>query len=420
MRTLNRRLLAEQVSHPAIRIVVTTMLLAGIQSLFAVLSSRWLGPEQRGVFTIAAVLATFSLLIGSLGVFTGGRVLLARLNAGISWQEYWFVIVAITGLQVGIAAIVNVPAWWILAGGTARHLGPTLSFFAYCLFITAASLAREGLHGVGRHVRAVLSDILAAGIKLSTALILVILGQVTVTALLLAGSFGFAVQLMMCWRTTPLESVVKSVRLPSFRMVKRVVEFSLPSVFLSIGQMFIQKGDRLILGSFTSPGEVGIYAAGATLADAAWILPVSVSVVVLRQVATKGDLQPLKKWRRAILLTTTLAALILAVASAPLIHILLGAEYNQSIHIVWILCGGSILFASQQVDIAACNGLGRLDVGAKTSILGAGVLLLSSILLIPRFGGTGAAYASILAYASMAVFVRFTTRLIEHRAPLIG
>jgi len=410
--------LRERARHPAIRIVLLTGLLAGTQSGFAVVSARWLGPSERGVFTIASAIASFSMLVGSMGVYTGGRVLLSSPTSRFMFSHYRRVIAVLTAAQVSIIVIVWMPAWHLLTGVNSR--AAFAMFGVYCALMAAASLAREGVHGVGKHVLATLSDVAAATVQISLGVVLYLVNEVTVTSLLGCGVTGFLIQLLICnlsGRDTPRTGEARpSSSVGALKITYRVVLFSLPGLILAVGQLFIQKGDRLILGIFSQPRDVGIYAAGATIADGAWILPASLSVIVVRQVAMTNSLEPLRRWRRAILAMTCLSSLVLAGSGSTLIHLLLGSSYQGASPILWILCVGSPLFASQQIDLAACNGAGRLDIGAKVTAWGVLTLIILSVGLIPAYQGVGAALASIGAYGCMAVLARKGVRRIERES----
>ncbi len=373
--------------------------------MFAVISARWLGPSDRGIFAIGMGISSFSLLIGSLGVFTGGRVLLSDPSAGFGPAHYWRVIAVLSCGQAIVLALVDIPLWHALTG--VRAPSTLLCFAAYCVLMTAASLAREGLHGVGKHVRATLSDLTAALVQLGLGVLVYLSHHVSVASLLACGAIGFTAQLAVAAVSMSIRArpdLSRAIR--AWEQTRRAVLFSLPGLFLAAGQLFVQKGDRLVLGVFAEPRDVGIYAAGATIADAAWILPTSVSVIVLRQVAATRSFESLRRWRAAILLSTAAGAALLGLGASVLIHFLLGPQYAGASHIVWVLCVGSVLFASQQVDLAACNGAGRLDLGARVTAWGALTLLVLSLGLMPHFRGMGAALASIGAYGCMAVLAR--------------
>lgn len=385
-------------------LILISATLATVQSGFAVLSARWLGPSDRGVYTIGVSIASFSLLLGSAGVFTGGRVLLSDQGAGFTWRDYRKVVVVLTGVQILLAVGINIPTWYVLS--KVHETSAMLALGGYCITITAASLAREGIHGVGRHISAAVSDVLAAFVQLGLGLAVYAADRVDVATLISCGAAGFLVQIMFCGLRAPRTDETMFRLRGSVRLTVAVVRFSAPSLVLATGQLFIQKGDRVLLGIFASPSDVGVYAAAATIADTAWILPTSLSVMVLRSVAQTRSLRSLAKWRIGILTASAGAAGLLAVLSGEIIHLLLGDLYAGATHMVWLLCIGSVLFASQQVDLAACNGAGLLRHGARVTAWGMVSLLVLSLALMPALKAYGAIYASLGSYACMAAMAR--------------
>jgi PST family polysaccharide transporter len=220
---------------------------------------------------------------------------------------------------------------------------------------------------------------------------------------------------MVVCRTSMTTRRRRSRRRETLRTTLAVVRFSAPGVLIAAGQLFAQRGDRLILGVFARPSDVGIYGVGATIADAAWVLPTAVSVIVLRQVARQGRLEALHFWRPRVLGATAAAAVGLASATSALVDPLLGARYHDVVPIVWILAGGSILFASQQIDSVAFTGLGLLTTSARISAAGALALAVLSVALIPSLHGIGAAIASVGAYGWMTIAARHAVRKLESK-----
>ncbi len=400
---------ADTLRSSAVRLIALTGLAGITQSAFAILSARWLGPSERGVYTLGTVAASFSLLLGSFGVFTGARVLLADERRGVSWADYWVVLRVLAVVQIVVVGLLNLPVLRLIAGSAVLTPQAVGAYLAYGTTMTVASLAREGTHGIGRHVRATSSDVLAAVVQLAAGVALHAAGRATVPMLYLAGVAGYVLQMVVC-RTSLTIRRRRSRRRQGLRTALAVVKFSAPGVFIAAGQLFVQKGDRLILGVFARTSDVGIYGVGATIADAAWVLPTAVSVIVLRQVARQNGLEPLHRWRPRVLGATAVAALGLAVATSALVGLLLGAKYHGVVPIVWVLAGGSILFASQQIDSVACTGLGRLATSARISTVGAVALVVLSLALIPGLHGMGAAIASVGAYGCMAIAARRAVR----------
>lgn len=393
------------IRHPAVRLIASTAVQALLQSAFALLTARWLGPTDRGVLTLAVSTSSLAMLIGSMGLMTGARVILASPQWAPAWCEYWRVVMAVTLAHTLTITAIAAACFYLLARGPS--LTTVAAFSGYCALMVPASLGREGLHGVGRHIRATLTDVYAATIQLVLASVLYLAHGLTVSAVLVCGCIGFIAQIFISRWCGPRTELRHRFSLPAVtNLALRMIVFSAPGMVLVLGQVIAWKGDRLILGAFGPPRAVGVYAVGATIADAAWMLPTAVSVIVLRKVAATGTMRPLRKWRGPILGTTAATSLLLAILVPLFIHSLLGPGYAGSVKIVWILCFASLLFASQQVDLAACNGAHRLDIGARVGLCGAGTLILFSFALIPHFMGVGAAIASVVAYLVMAVLAR--------------
>lgn len=393
------------IGHPAVRLVASTAVQALLQGAFALFTARWLGPTYRGILTLAVSTSSLALLVGSMGLITGGRVILASPSWHLGWRAYWQVVTAVALVHTLTVTAVAACCFYLLARGP--RLPTVAAFVCYCALMVPASLGREGLHGLGRHIRAVLTDVYAATIQLVLASALYLTHRLTVPAVLACGCIGFVAQIAFSRWSGPRHQARCRHRLAVVaRLVLRIVEFSAPGMVLAGGQMIAWKGDRLVLGIFAPPRTVGIYAVGATIADAAWILPTAVSVIVLRKVAVTGSMRPLRRWRRPILGATAIGALLLGIFASLFIRDLLGSGYAGSVNIVWILCFASVLFASQQVDLAACNGAHRLDVGARVALWGAGTLIVCAFALIPYFKGVGAAVASVIAYLVMAALAR--------------
>lgn len=403
--------LTSAVFQPANRLVLLSLVQILFQSAFALLTARWLGPSDRGVLTIGASLASISLLIGSLGFFLGARVALAAPERGLTWRGFQQITLALSALHTALTCVVFVPAFVWLARES--DLDTILAFIAYSVSMFAAGLYREGLHGLGKHSRATLTDVAMATVQVGLALGLYTFSTVSVSRLLVCGIISFTAQVVLCRVIARGEPRQPGTWKDFQDLFMTVIAFSLPGLVMATGQALVHRGDRLILGALSDPREVGIYGVAATISDAAWIVPTAVSVIVLREVASTRSMVPLRKWRPRILFASTLSALIIAAASSTAIRLLLGDDYADSTRLVWLLCGASVLFASQQVDMSACNGSGRLAASGVITLVGLATLVVGALALIPFLDATGAALASMLSYAVMAVLARRMAKRIE-------
>ena len=110
------------------------------------------------------------------------------------------------------------------------------------------------------------------------------------------------------------------------------------------------------------------------------------------------------------------AGVALALAAPLLIPAILGPEYAQAIPLVWLLAIGAMPMASYHLDVATLNGLGQLGASSRAATVGAAILVLVSLALIPSLGVWGAALASIAAYTGMAASSSLSLARISHEA----
>jgi O-antigen/teichoic acid export membrane protein len=283
------------------------------------------------------------------------------------------------------------------------------------IFIPTAMLGllsyfqREALHGLGRHVTAVSGDLMGIAVQVAMVVGLELSGHLEIHAACLALLVGAAVQVVF------LDLRLRKNRPPSNpdetrQSLRAIVQFSLPAVATNLGQAFVIRGDRLLLGALTISATVGIYSVAGTVTELLWILPGAIAQVAFRRAALLGQTDQYRRARNAVLLLTLLGCLALAGTARWLIPALLGADYTGAVVLTYPLIVATIPMASYQMDVAVLNGLGRLKAASKITLTGSVVIAVACLALIPLWAAWGAAIASLAAYTTMAVMARLSLR----------
>jgi O-antigen/teichoic acid export membrane protein len=164
--------------------------------------------------------------------------------------------------------------------------------------------------------------------------------------------------------------------------------------------------DRLILAALSSPEQLGYYAAAVALADVAILFPTAVSQLIWRRAAT-SELDPTSPEGVARLSLVAIAvaaatAVALAVLAPMVVRELYGARYEASVGPLRVLAFGSFFVAVWRIvatDLLARGHGRRFTTGACISLV---VTVAGCAALIPRYGASGAAAASVAAYAVAA------------------
>lgn len=392
-------------------VVISMVIQAATASLFALLTARWLGPSSRGVLVVFMTTTSFLMLVGSLGVSTGGRFLLTA-SPPLTIDRYLSFASRLSWVHVLMSAALGVPLL-ALAKGLPNH-------FVGLVFVPAAAtqlfayFQREALHGFGHHRTAVFGDVIASALQILFVIGLQLahmLDVVSVCLCILCGSV--AQNLFLAHRLSLIEQA------PDLGTVKRfrdVLRFSLPALVTTFGQAFVIRGDRLILGFLTSSAAVGLYGVAATLTEVLWIVPLGVAQVAFRRASVTRSADTGRLSRNLALGVTAGACICLAVTVQWIIPVLVGEAYSGATGLTYVLIAASLPMASYQLDIAVLNGLGRLNAASGVTVYGSVALLVGCIALIPHLGAQGAAFASLIAYSLMAILARRAANAVSHEA----
>jgi O-antigen/teichoic acid export membrane protein len=181
--------------------------------------------------------------------------------------------------------------------------------------------------------------------------------------------------------------------------------------------------DVAVLGALAGPGVLGVYAIASKYAELLRLPGLAVNYVLYPAFA--GTRAAVARARTRALLAPVLAvnaqaAVPLAAAAGPLLPLVYGDAFRAAVHPAWILLAG--LVGDGVTGLLGAYLYGVRRPGLNSLAIGAGVLVTvaGDVLLIPRYGATGAAVASAVAYlattaALLACFTRDVTEGVEGR-----
>lgn len=377
-------------------LVLAMGVLAGAASLFALLTARWLGPSSRGSVVVFMTTSSFLMLVGSLGVSTGSRVLLngfppLSLKNYLRHARVLSLVSLLTSGTVGVLLLAKtggMPTLWV---GVIFVPFAAVQLFSY--------FQREALHGVGHHRTALYGDVLASTLQTAAVLLLHIAGRLNLVAVCLVVLGGATAQtVFLAWR---LRSAGQSPPFADYSL-RELIKYGRPALVTNVGQAFVIRGDRLILGLIAGAAPVGIYGAAATFTEVLWLIPGGVAQVAFRRASVTGTHRAGARVRNLALLITAVACLVLAACAQTLVMFFLGPAYSQAVGLAYVLIAASLPMASYQLDVAVLNGLGRLSDSGRCTMLGTVILAAGCLLTIPKYGAYGAAWSSVAAYTAMA------------------
>jgi polysaccharide transporter, PST family len=191
---------------------------------------------------------------------------------------------------------------------------------------------------------------------------------------------------------------------------KGLLSDSWPLLFESLMVVIYLKIDQVMLGLMVNDAAVGIYSAAARVSEVWYFIPVaivdSVTPAIFRskQVSERLYYARLARLFSFLVLVSLAISVPLAICAPLVIRGLFGASYAAAVPILAVH-----IWAAPFVFLGVAQNPWNINEGLtvlyfKRTALGAASNVILNLILIPRFGGLGAAVATVVSYAAAGVF----------------
>jgi O-antigen/teichoic acid export membrane protein len=191
--------------------------------------------------------------------------------------------------------------------------------------------------------------------------------------------------------------------------------------FLANGVQFLNyRVDMLILNGWHGPVAVGFYSIAVLFAERLGMISGAASTVLFPRVAASGDghTDATPTVARVVFWSTVAGALVFFLISGPVVRILYSSTYLPAVAPLQVLLVGMVALSVTDVVAHDFSGRGRPEVNTTISAMTLVLNVVACLLLVPRFGLLGAAWATALAYTAQAVvFIAYYVR-VSGKSPL--
>ncbi len=372
----------------------------GVGLFVGVWVARYLGPEQLGLLSYAAAFvalfsgfATFGLsdivirdivhepslnneilgttfilkLVGGISTFflTGGILFLWRPHDNLM---QWLVIIIAFGM---VAQTFDTIDFWFQSQIQSKPI-----VYARNIAFILVSLAKVAL--ILNHA----SLVAFAGIGLAE-LVLSAIGFVVAYRL---NGYSFKT-----WRWSTIKA-------------KSLLHDSWPFMLAGMVGMVYRRIDQFMLGGMVGNTELGLYAVAVLLSEIWYFIPMAVYSSVLPSIVESKGINEELFYARVQKLYNFMALFAYAIAipttflAAPIINTLYGEAYSRSAPMLVLLIWSGLFV---NLGIARSTFITTMN-WTKIHLIGVALASLINIILnyflIPKYGGTGAACASLIAY----------------------
>jgi O-antigen/teichoic acid export membrane protein len=193
----------------------------------------------------------------------------------------------------------------------------------------------------------------------------------------------------------------------SWPILREALGFGLPRVPHGMAHQVTALSDRWVLNAYLSADQVGVYAIGATFGLSLKLF-LSAFGYAWTPFAFEAMNQPAAKdlYRRVTTYVTGLLVLLAAVLAAvaeDLIRLMTAPPFHGAAAVLPWIALGVVCQGFYQTTIVGLSITKRTALMPVATVTAAVVAVAANLLLVPRFGITGAAWSTMGAYLALAV-----------------
>ena len=370
----------------------------GAGTVFVLLTARHLGPSGRGEIAIAFTLAWATTGVADLGTSTSGRISLLVPDSGVTARDVLSLTVVLIPLQAVLAASV-VALLSLTSLNLSRGFGMAVVALsvATMMFHSTVSL----VYGLRRY-----GDVLAVEAALAVFQIVVLAGllwtdRLTTTSAVVGMTVGPVlgavrlVQVSGAWRhsgavreTSPWRTLILDGLSPMAGSI---------SLFLAL------RLDRIVLAVVAGTRSLGLFTVALAVPETLRVLPKAVGQVVADR--GRSGIDSVATARRHTRLFVAGHGVVLAGAAAVgwiLLPVVFGEGFTDARDVLLVVTAAEAVLGVHLMHQALLVGFARPKGIGLPQVVGAVVMVVLVLVMIPTWGIQGAAWASLLGYTALA------------------
>jgi O-antigen/teichoic acid export membrane protein len=230
-------------------------------------------------------------------------------------------------------------------------------------------------------------------------------------------SYGAAIFLLLRWDNKAANGISLKLSLP---YLKDTMVYGAKTYLGTLFSFLRQRNDVFLINLFLAPAAVGLYSVARGVSEKIWMIAQSTGLVLFPRVSNETDPERLKQFTplvsRNVLFVSLIAAAGIFIFSRLIILFLYSEAFSGSVaplnvSLIGIVATSGIIALGN--DFA---GRGKPMINAYCNLFSLVVSVLLALLLIPRYGIEGAAWAFSISCALLfAVMVAVYSRISGNR-----
>ncbi len=402
-------LIPGETDTPEVRIGSGSVLAFGAQFvglatsfLVGVIVARALGPEGKGTLYAMMQISAILLVVFDFGITTSAVYYVSRGEIAAGTATGTAMVFSVTLGLLG-APIVYV----LLRGPLAVVEGVPDLGILFAMLILPTSLLAAWMWsismGLGDMVRPLWYSIAAAATTLIGLGFLILSGRTSVVGVIAASVAGTVVGVLaivfgLRRQLRPLAVDLQAARARS--------GFSGRVYVTDVAGHLHNRQDVLILGWMAGAVSVGMYSVGTSFAELTWYIPSALAAVIIAKAGrttVDSGIDYVSRTSRVAIVFMSLTILVSALLVPWLVPLLYGTAFAPAILPFFALLPGVMVDGVTRILWTFQTAQGRLYWRQAVASTVFNVVLV--LLLVPRWGVVGAAFASTGSYLAIGVFV---------------
>lgn len=416
--------MAVRIVHSVVSVFGSRTLTLFIGLLITPLLVRLLGSSAYGDYAFLISLLSIIMILTNVGVSDGIRKHVAENNRREKWAEYVFGFYLRIGMALAIVAA-SICVVISFSGIASLFFGEEYTNYLYILASLIIvrqiySTAQSVLMGLGKESRSEPARVLNKALFAVIALLLAYFNY-GVTGVLVGHLVGFTIVTVIVYYILSGELYISTIlnHIPDDIPKRKLLRFNLFSFLLILLTTSLYHADILLLRTLTSSQETGYYRGALVIAEFLWFVPKTFQTVFLYSASEMWSNEEadritslISKTTRYNISLTLLLVIGLGALAGDFIPLYFGEEFTPATSYLLLLLPGALGFAIARPIFAIGQGKGSLRILVLATGISAVLNILLNLVLIPRYGATGAAVATSISYGSMIIFHIISARKI--------
>ncbi len=373
-----------------------------------VITARLLGPHDRGLFTVLLLMPQTLVNFAKMGVAQANVYYIRRRGASVSTVASNSLVLSLI-VSVILVAVCWLARPWVLdpftkgARGTlvivALSAIPFVMIESYFLSILQAveNFRAYNLQSIYKAIFSFLT-IAVALLALNGRLWAALFSQLLVT-------IGANI-----WLLYQVRQLAPFGLKWDGGLGRGMLEFGIKSYFQTLAAHLHYRIDVYLIAYFLDPTQVAFYSIAVNITNPILQIPDAVGTVIFPKLAGSSDADAHARTAvtcRHTLFTTILAALFYAGIGSQALTIFYGDRYAPAIRPMILMLPGIIMISLYQILTRNFTSRNRQQVNIVAAGIALGVNFTLNVILIPRFGISGAAVSTAISYTLAALLLLF-------------